>query len=160
MHSPVAPEAATLEETLRRINYLLNHMTRSAFCKEGITLPRFWALLYLSRQEWTSMGELQAHLLTSPGSVTTLIDGLVSEGLVVRQRSDEDRRLVLLALTPSGAGVLERVITYRRVLLHKALEEVTGGNAGVTGEMLLVLGKILDFLADMVKKPGEEDDRE
>lgn len=52
-----------LEETLQGLNYLLNYCTRSFLLQEGLTLPRFWALVNLARREPTTMGELQERLL-------------------------------------------------------------------------------------------------
>lgn len=111
---------ARLEEALRGTNYLLNFLTRNFLRQEGLTLPRFWALLYLARNKTTTMGELQERLLISPGSVTALVDGLVAEGLVTRQRSEEDRRVVMLSLSPAGAAVLEKVMSFRHALVREA----------------------------------------
>jgi DNA-binding MarR family transcriptional regulator len=127
---------ARLEEALRGINYLLNFLTRNFLRQEGLTLPRFWALLYLARRERTTMGELQERLLISPGSVTALVDGLVGDGLVERCRSEEDRRLVVLSLSPAGKEVLARAMSFR----HALLREVFGAGA-VTETTVEVLEK-------------------
>lgn len=127
---------ARLEEALRGISYLLNFLTRNFLRQERLTLPRFWALLCLARRERTTMGELQERLLISPGSVTALVDGLVGDGLVERYRSEEDRRLVVLSLSPAGREVLERVMSFRHTLLQEAF-----GADPVTETTLEVLEK-------------------
>lgn len=144
------------ESALRGTSYLLNYFTRAFLQKSGLTLPRFWALLNLARQERTTMGELQERLLISPGSVTTLIDGLVHDGLVVRERSEEDRRLVLLVLSPSGAEVLEKVMSFRTTLLQEALAAAGEEGQELTGAMIEVLERVFNYLENTVHAMRED----
>ena len=50
---------------------------------------------------------LAERLAVRPPSVTAVIDGLVSRGLVVRTHSEDDRRRISLALTAEGEAVLQ-----------------------------------------------------
>ena len=50
---------------------------------------------------------LAERLAVRPPSVTAVIDGLVSRGLVVRTHSEDDRRRIALELTPDGQHLLE-----------------------------------------------------
>jgi MarR family transcriptional regulator, organic hydroperoxide resistance regulator len=69
-------------------------------------------------------GQLARAADLHPATVTGMLDGLEETGLVSRRRSSTDRRSVLVALTPEGAGLLER----KRVEWHDRwvtlLEEV------------------------------------
>lgn len=44
----------------------------------------------------------------SPPAITKLVAALEADGLVVRERSETDRRVVLVAATPAGRRLLER----------------------------------------------------
>jgi DNA-binding MarR family transcriptional regulator len=55
-----------------------------------------------------SAGQLAKAADLHPATVTGMLDLLEDEGLVVRRRSDADRRCVLVALTPDGQALLER----------------------------------------------------
>lgn len=44
----------------------------------------------------------------SPPAVTKMVDALVAAGLVRRERSTTDRRVVLVAATPAGRRLIER----------------------------------------------------
>jgi DNA-binding MarR family transcriptional regulator len=55
-----------------------------------------------------SAGQLAKAADLHPATVTAMLDLLEEEGLVVRRRSDADRRCVLVALTPEGQALLER----------------------------------------------------
>lgn len=49
---------------------------------------------------------LADRLAVRPPSVTAVVDGLVSRGLVARRHAEEDRRRVAHELTPAGRSVL------------------------------------------------------
>ncbi|WP_294925006.1 MarR family transcriptional regulator [uncultured Paracoccus sp.] len=74
------------------------------------TLPRFdvMAALY-RRREGLTMGELSRMLLVSNGNATVVVDRLEKDGLARRQQSETDRRAVLVALTPEGLAVFEKL---------------------------------------------------
>lgn len=54
------------------------------------------------------MCDLADQLHLTPGGLTRRLDGLVARGLVVREPSTEDRRVVLAALTDAGMAMLEK----------------------------------------------------
>lgn len=53
--------------------------------------------------------ELARELDMDPGALTRLLDRLVAKDLVTRERSDADRRVVLLQLTDAGRAVAGQV---------------------------------------------------
>jgi DNA-binding MarR family transcriptional regulator len=54
------------------------------------------------------MCDLARRLHLTPGGLTRRLDGLVARGLVRREPSSEDRRVVLAILTEEGFALLER----------------------------------------------------
>src|SRR6185436_20285294 len=56
------------------------------------------------------MGQLAETLACDASNVTGLVDRLEARGLVRRRPSAEDRRVKVLALTPSGARVRARLV--------------------------------------------------
>jgi len=54
----------------------------------------------------STISDLAAVLGVSLSAVTSLVDRLVNDELVERRHSEEDRRLVLVRLTPRGEQVL------------------------------------------------------
>lgn len=71
-----------------------------------ITIARFDLLAQLDRAEPTNggltMGELSRRLMVTNGNITSLIDRLVGEGLVIRRADPDDRRAQIIELTPGG----------------------------------------------------------
>jgi len=52
--------------------------------------------------------EVAARGMSSPGALTSVVDGLVREGYVERRRDDADRRVVRLHVTEKGRRACER----------------------------------------------------
>jgi DNA-binding MarR family transcriptional regulator len=56
------------------------------------------------------MGDLAETLYCDASNVTGIVDRLETRGLVERRSAPNDRRVRVLALTPSGEDVRERVL--------------------------------------------------
>jgi DNA-binding MarR family transcriptional regulator len=80
--------------------------------RDRMTYAQTRALIALADSGGTSAdvsaGQLAKAADLHPATVTAMLDLLEEEGLVVRRRSDADRRCVLVALTPEGQALLER----------------------------------------------------
>jgi DNA-binding MarR family transcriptional regulator len=69
----------------------------------GVTLPQFDVMAALERNpDGMTMTELSRFLMVSNGNVTGIIDRLVADKLVVRQAPANDRRAIIVRLTPRG----------------------------------------------------------
>jgi DNA-binding MarR family transcriptional regulator len=113
-------------ETLAAFRYELRrflHFSESAAQASGITPQRHQALLAIKGfpgRDQVTVGELAERLQLRHHSAVGLIDRLVTEKLVVRKSSMEDRRQVLIQLTASGEKTLERL----SALHHEQLKQI------------------------------------
>jgi DNA-binding MarR family transcriptional regulator len=71
----------------------------------GLSLPAYKLLRALENSD-RSMREISEILHISPRTVTDMIDGMETRGLVARCRHPADRRVTLLRLTPDGRSQL------------------------------------------------------
>jgi MarR family 2-MHQ and catechol resistance regulon transcriptional repressor len=86
--------------------------SRAVACKVAeydLTAPQFGVLEALFHLGPLSLGELAEKLLVTGGNVTYVMDRLESQGLVVRERSGNDRRVVRAHLTTKGRDTIESV---------------------------------------------------
>ena len=75
----------------------------------GLTMGQFGvleALLHLGPMCQRSLGE---KLLRSGGNITVVIDNLEKRGWVRRERQKDDRRMIVIHLTPRGRQLVARV---------------------------------------------------
>jgi DNA-binding MarR family transcriptional regulator len=75
----------------------------------GISPPHLGMLRWIHTNAGKNQRELASHLGVVPSRLVALLDELESKGLVVRERSLQDRRSQQLQLTRRGAQLLERV---------------------------------------------------
>ena len=69
----------------------------------------------------TRMKELAEYLLLAVNSVTSLVDKLEGQGLVRRERSTDDRRVVFVELTPTGRAAYRAAVDEKLSLLRLML---------------------------------------
>ena len=96
--------------------------SEAAAAAEGLTSQHYQAMLIL--RGWpegqpVSINELAQELLIKHNSAVGLVDRLVDEGLVVRERSTVDRRKVELHLSARGRQVLGRLAAMHRGELRR-----------------------------------------
>jgi DNA-binding MarR family transcriptional regulator len=96
--------------SVMRVQQILLSAVDGALRPHGLTFARYEALVLLTfsrtgRLPMRVMGErLQLH----PTSVTNIVDRLQADGLVRRTPHPTDRRAVLVEISETGAGLLER----------------------------------------------------
>jgi len=76
---------------------------------EGFGPSEFGVLEVLRYCGTLSQGELAKKLLKTCGTVTTNVDALEERGLVQRERSREDRRVIRVSLTREGSALIQRL---------------------------------------------------
>jgi DNA-binding MarR family transcriptional regulator len=81
--------------------------TQLADCE--LTYTQWLPLYKLVMNEGNTMAGLARELEVDPGAMTRSLDRLEAKGLVRRERSTEDRRVVNLVLTDEGRQVAARV---------------------------------------------------
>lgn len=102
-------------ETLAAFRYALRQFLRfseEAALTAGITPQQHQALLAIKgfpQRDSVAVSELAERLQVRHHSAVGLINRLVEEQLVSRTPSDEDRRQVLIRLTPRGEMLLEKL---------------------------------------------------
>lgn len=82
----------------------------AGLAEHGLTLGDYQVLVYLSESEDRTMRmcDLAAALRLSPSGLTRRLDGLVKSGLVARNPSEADRRVMMATLTPTGWKRLQK----------------------------------------------------
>jgi DNA-binding MarR family transcriptional regulator len=97
-----------LESIVHRYVFTKQHPGMDICRKPEITL-----IETLGRYGSMIMSELADHARLSLSTATGLIDALVSKGLVKRERSEEDRRIVRVQLTATGRENYEQALEVR-----------------------------------------------
>ena len=92
---------------------------RSPLAKIGLTYPQYLAMLVLWEQGDQTVRELSDRLALESSTLTPLLKRLEAAGLVRRQRSRSDERVVLVSLTPAGQSLRRPAADIQRVVACK-----------------------------------------
>jgi DNA-binding MarR family transcriptional regulator len=82
------------------VNKILKRSTRKSFEDIGITLPQMLVIGTLTKFGEMKITELSKKLNLSNSTISGIIDRLEKQELVVRTRSEKDRRIVYVKVTP------------------------------------------------------------
>lgn len=80
--------------------------SRETHDAHGLSDAQYTLVFALMEHEELSTGELASLASLSPATATQLLDGLEAAGLVNRQRSPKDRRVVLTSLSDRGLALV------------------------------------------------------
>jgi len=92
------------------------------FRKKGLHDGEFDLLATLYRcgkPEGLTPNELRSHAVLSSGAMTNRLDRLEGAGLIERVANPDDRRSVLIKITPDGLNLLQETLDGYLELLHK-----------------------------------------
>ena len=116
----------------------ITHRVDSALHRQhGLSLTGFEALRRIADApgERATMGEVAEAIGLSRPGVTSTVNRLVADGLVIRERAGDDKRLLHARLTPSGRQRVEAAArTHDELVAH--LLTMLGDDAGVVTDAL------------------------
>lgn len=113
MSKQITRDQAIVEvmQSLRRIIKCLQDYSQKVYSHYGITGPQLWVLKTIYQSGSLSLGELSKDMYLHPSTISGLVDRLEKKGVVLRDRNEEDRRVVKVQLTPKGNRVVKRAPT-------------------------------------------------
>jgi len=158
---PVSAEIKSdVDQVLEAIIYLYTEsrrLTKELARRADLTGPQLTVVKLLEQIGDLSLSELSEKIRAQNSTVTGIIDRMEREGLVVRERSKEDRRVVYIRLTSKGKKLAEEIPVEPMEIFRSALEALT---AAETRELMKILGKVARRVRQTVKREtGELEDK-
>jgi DNA-binding MarR family transcriptional regulator len=101
---------------------------RAEFRKHGaqeISVPQYRTLAFVYRNEGASLSEVGDYIGLTLPTMSQLVDGLVTHGLINRRTDPEDRRRMTLTLTEPGRARLESARTATMAYLEGRLRQLS-----------------------------------
>ncbi|HMU36872.1 MAG TPA: MarR family transcriptional regulator [Marmoricola sp.] len=143
-------DAMAMVTSLVRAQQLLHERIEEVLKPYGLTFARFelLRLLGFARSGSMPMARMGTLLQVHPTSITSAVDRLVAQGYVERLRREEDRRVVLAAITDLGWEVVEDAT---ETLNHEVFA-TPGLNASDQRSMIRLLGKLRSHHGDVVQR--------
>jgi MarR family 2-MHQ and catechol resistance regulon transcriptional repressor len=118
---PARPQALDAYIKLLRASETLVGRLQTALNPDGLTVGQLGVLEALLHLGPLSQRDLAVKLLRSSANVCTVVDNLERAGLVERQRSRQDRRVVDVHLTAAGDAQIRRVFPRHAAEIQRLL---------------------------------------
>jgi len=93
--------------------------------KPALSMSHIYLLTYIRCKGSCKVTEMANHLGITLSAVTSLVDKLCDTGLVIRHRSEEDRRVVFMKLTEEGEKFLKYIDENRIRLFEKVFSNLS-----------------------------------
>ena len=149
--SDIKPEVDQILEAILYLYTESRRITKDLARTVDLTGPQLRVLKMLEAVGDLSLSELSERIRAQNSTVTGIVDRMEREGLVVRARSDEDRRVVKIKMTDKGAKIARTIDVAPMAVFRGALE---GLGPGETRELLKILTKIARRVQLTVQRGG------
>jgi DNA-binding MarR family transcriptional regulator len=155
--SEIKPEVDAILEAAVYLYTESRRVTKEVARRAELTGPQLTVLKMLEGVGDLSLSELSERIRAQNSTVTGIIDRMEREGLVIRARSTEDRRVVHIRLTDKGAKIAREIAVEPMEIFRNALECLS---ASEMRDLLRILTKVAQRVQSLVKLdigfPGKE----
>src|ERR1700740_184139 len=133
------PQVGSLVVLLRYCENKVRQRLQPLLDEADVSIEHWRIMALLREQPGLGAGAIAKGAVLPSASVTRHVDKLVERGMVVRRVDAEDKRRVVLALSPRGQDVADRLLAEER-----AVEETIA--AGLGAERFKALARDLGIL--------------
>jgi DNA-binding MarR family transcriptional regulator len=141
--------AEQIRADAERLSHLILEMQRCFvlhLCKElapgNVSFPQFFLLAYLDQKEVLTMSAIAQKMGHTTAAASGLVARLENLGYVVRSIARDDRRKVMVCITPKGSALVRRIREEMVGNIVKILNYLTPDEQKA---WLHVYGKIYDY---------------
>ncbi|HCJ57773.1 MAG TPA: TrmB family transcriptional regulator [Clostridiaceae bacterium] len=137
------------------VDLLIVNLKKLFFPEEWIELDlkfskfEIFAMLLLYKSSEVTMTELVEYINVPMSTATGIVDRLVKKGYIARERSEADRRIVVLKLTEEGSNLVKNlkdlICKYLNMILQDLTEEEKQSMAHIAMKIMNKLQKGLSF---------------
>jgi DNA-binding MarR family transcriptional regulator len=142
--------SVSLTQSLRKIAHGLDCQSRKCLKETGLTSAQLLLLKAISTMSESTTKGIAKSISLSPATVNVIIDKLVAKGLVERERSLKDRRIVHSHLTTLGHKTLKTAPPLLPMTVMDALQNKNQKEQKALVENLQVLADMFELEPPMV----------
>ncbi len=114
-------ESRQILNSFRRLVQVLQNYSKSLESDLGVSGAQLFVLKKVSESGACSINDIAEKTLTHQSSVSVVVDRLVQKALVERQKDPNDKRRVLIALSPKGKKLISQAESTPQEKLAKSI---------------------------------------
>jgi len=139
---------------VRRLTNMMVPRAEARFAGQDLTFSHWVVLMCLRDGLATTCADISRAMNYDSGATTRIVDQLEARGLVARNRSQTDRRVVLLTLTPEGCTVTKAMATPTMAFWNEMLSDFSHAEVN---QLVALLTRLLVRLEKTPIEPGVKD---
>ncbi len=139
----------TLRADAERLAYIIMEMQRCfvlRLSKElapgNVSFPQFFLLAYLDQKEVLTMSAIAQKMGHTTAAASGLVARLENLGYVMRSHASDDRRKVMVCITPRGSALVLRI---REEMVGNVMKVMAHLSPGEQKAWLQIYSKIYDY---------------
>ncbi len=125
---------------LMRAAETVTSRTSRTMSAAGLTISQFGVLEALNHKGPLCQRDIAAKILKSTGNITLVIDNLEKQGLVKRERINEDRRYLTIRLTEQGETLIGTTFADVETAIIAEMSALTKDEQETLGRLCKKLG--------------------
>jgi len=116
----------------------------------GITYPQYLVMMVLWESDQQSVIEIASKLILNTNTVTPLLKRMESQGLIIREKSTQDERKVIISLSEKGKLLQDKASQIPLKLIQRIAQ------TGIEQETLIQLKQEIELLVTALQKDNPE----
>jgi MarR family transcriptional regulator, organic hydroperoxide resistance regulator len=153
LSSDAKPEVDAIVETIIYLYTEARRLTKGMAREVGLTGPQLTVVKLLESMGDISLSNLSERIRAQNSTVTGIIDRMEREGLVRRERSTTDRRVVHIRLSEKGQKLARQIQVEPMEIFKSALVELSQTDLR---DLLRILSKLQKRVRAKVSEEGIE----
>lgn len=152
VHDPLRAAKQDLDPILETFVYLYTESrraTKDIAREHGLTGPQVTVLKLLEGVGDLSLSDLSERIQARNSTITGIVDRMQRDGLVLRRRSERDRRVIEIVLTPRGRALARAIPVQPMQMFASALR-------ALPREDRETLRRILRAMSDHVRAASDD----
>ena len=141
------PEVDSIVETIIYLYTESRRLTKGMASQFGLTGPQLTVIKLLETFENLSLSSLSERIRAQNSTVTGIIDRMEREGLVRRERSTTDRRVVHIKLSDKGQKLARQIQVEPMEIFRGALGSLTGADLK---DLLRIMNKLQRYVRQRI----------
>jgi MarR family transcriptional regulator, organic hydroperoxide resistance regulator len=149
------PDVDSIVETIIYLYTESRRLTKGMASQFGLTGPQLTVIKLLETFQDLSLSSLSERIRAQNSTVTGIIDRMEREGLVRRERSTVDRRVVHIRLSEKGQKLARQIQVEPMEIFRDALASLTQADIR---DLLRIMNKLQKYVRSKVPDSGADAD--
>lgn len=124
----------------RHVN-AVDRQTSQIANKHGLTFSQFAVLEALFHKGDMTVGSIQKHILSSPGTIPLIINNLTKAGYTTRLAHPQDKRACIVRLTKSGRAIITQAIPENASMIEEYFHNLKPNEQNLLLNLLKKIGE-------------------